>query len=105
MDAAQRAQQALDEAKSYVGQIRLQVNAEALDVVRAAGERIQQTNHAFVLAILKNEWCPATLFEPWASVRRIQDWGKAGKLDVRVKHGRTCCRPRDFFDYFSGLTK
>jgi hypothetical protein len=103
MDAATRAQQALDDAKAYVGQIRLQVDAEALDVVKAAGEQIQRTNHAFVLALLKDEWCPAKLFAPWSSVRRIQDWGKAGKMDVQVKHGRTCCKPSEFFRYFNSL--
>jgi hypothetical protein len=98
-----RALRALDEAKAFVQGTIENVDGDALEVIQKAGDRIQQANSAFVLALLRDDWCPAKLFAPWASVRRIQDWGTAGKVTVEVKHGRSCVKPSDFFRHFNSL--
>ncbi len=98
-----RALKALDEARRFVQGSTENVDGDALEVVQKAGDRIQQANSAFVLAVLKDDWCPAPLFKPWASVRRIRDWGAAGRISVSLKHGRACVKPSDFFRYFNSL--
>jgi len=98
-----RALRALDDAKAILQRTSADVDAEALKVIEQAGERIQQANAAFVLALLKDDYCPAKLFAPWASVRRVRDWGADGKIRVIIRHKRACVRPSDFFAYWATL--
>lgn len=65
----------------------------------AEGQRIQRASHALVLALLMDEYTPAELFKPWASVRRIREWRDDPdvKLDAIVRHGRVCVKPAAFF--------
>lgn len=101
-----RALKALDEARGFISGVRENVDGDALAVVEKAGDRIQQANAAFVLALLKDEHCPAVLFKPWASPRRIRDWRDAGKLKgVIIRHGRICVKPSDFFAFWNTLTE
>jgi hypothetical protein len=98
-----RALRALDEAKAFVQGAIENVDGDALKVVQQAGDRIQQANSAFVLALLKDEYCPAALFKPWASVRRIRDWRDAGHFEAPMVHGKICVKPSAFFKHFNSL--
>jgi hypothetical protein len=100
-----RALKALDEARGFIQGARENVEGDALEVVQKAGDRVQQANAAFVLALLKDQECPAELFKPWAGVRRIRDWRDAGKLKAVIRHGRVCVKPSDFFTFWNTLTE
>lgn len=97
---------AIEVAKSFIQSTVVRdpkPSAEQLEELRAELTRSQRTCFALVLAFVTDEYCPAALFRPWASVRRIRDWRDAGKLDVIVRHGRCCVRPSEFFRHWRSL--
>lgn len=105
-EARARALAALKQVEAFLQGTKENVDGDALTLLeRIEGEahRIQQANAAFVLALLKDEECPAEMFRPWASVRRIRDWRDAGKLSVVIKHGRCCVKPSEFFRHWRTL--
>jgi hypothetical protein len=102
LEKRNRALRALKEAESFIQGASLQVTDDAqklVDVLMEEGQRVQQAGTALVLALLSDEYTPAEMFKPWASVRRIQQWrdDPEKKLDVKILHGRTCVKPSAFF--------
>lgn len=101
-----RAMRALREAEAYLSGIRDEVDGDAktlLEMLQGKIEKAQAAPSALVLALLADEPCPAVLFAPWASAKRIRQWRDQGKLSVSIKHGRTCVRPSEFFRFFNAL--
>ena len=96
---------ALEDAKAAIRDAQAGLGQATRDAVQDAIERTQQANTALVMVLLTDELCPAKLFAPWASVRRIRDWGAAGKLQVVIRHGRCCIRPTDFFRHWNTLAR
>lgn len=60
---------------------------------------------ALVVALLRDQYVPVTLFKDWASPRTFRYWrdDPQHKLDVVVRHGRTCVRPSAFFALWERL--
>jgi hypothetical protein len=101
-----RALAALKTMEAFLQGIESNVEGDALTLlqrIEGEGQRMQKANTAFVLALLEDEYTPAILFKPWASIRRIQQWRDAGKLKVVVKHGRCCVKPSEFFTHWRTL--
>lgn len=80
-------------------------NKALVDALMVEGQKIKQAGLALVLALLKDDYAPADLFKPWASVRRIREWrdDPAVKLDVVLIHDRTCVKPSAFFAHWNSL--
>lgn len=73
--------------------------------LRAEGARLHQVANALLLGLLTDEYTPAELFKPWASIARIRQWrdNPTLKLDAIVRHGRCCVRPSAFFALWNSL--
>jgi hypothetical protein len=102
----ERAMRALREAEAYISGIRDDVDGDAKTLMETLRGELQQAKAAptaLLLALLADEPCPATLFAPWASSKRIRQWRDSGKLSAVIKHGRTCVRPSEFFKFFNAL--
>lgn len=80
-------------------------NKALVDALMVEGQKIKQAGLALVLALLKDDYAPAELFKPWASVRRIREWRDDPEisLDVVQRHDRTCVKPSAFFALWSSL--
>lgn len=103
-----RALTALKTAEAFIQGVRDEVDDDAktlVDRVIAEGDRMQKASVALVFGLLTNEYTPAELFKPWASVRRIQQWrdDPAVNLDVIIRHGKTCVKPSAFFAHWQTL--
>ena len=88
---------ALREAESFITALGPQADAPPQ-------ERAQAEVSAVLLALVADELCPASLFRPWASARRIRQWREHGVLNVSVVNGKNCVRPSDFFALFNALS-
>lgn len=104
-----RALSGLKLAEAYIQGVNTDVPEEFLPLVNVLiveGQRVKQAGMSLVLALLKqDEYAPVELFAPWASVRRFREWrdDPAVKLDVVIKHGKTCVRPAAFFAHWNSL--
>ena len=80
-------------------------NKALVDALMVEGQKIKQAGLALVLALLKDDYAPAELFKPWASVRRIREWRDDPEisLDVVQRHDRTCVKPSAFFALWGSL--
>lgn len=76
-----------------------------VEQLRQEGAAVRQAGLALVLALVADKYTPASLFAPWASVKRIRQWrdDPAVRLDVIVRHGRCCLRPSDFFRHWNAM--
>jgi len=107
-DKRAKALHALKEAEEYISGGAEVISDEAMalvDMLKREGEAIKQAGTALVLALIKDEYTPAELFKPWASVKRIRQWrdDPAIRLDVQVMHGRCCVKPSAFFKHWNTL--
>lgn len=80
-------------------------NKALVDALMVEGQKIKQAGLSLVLALLRDDYAPAELFKPWASVRRIREWrdDPTVKLDVVLIHDRTCVKPSAFFAHWNSL--
>ncbi len=102
VEGRKRALEGLKLAEQFLTAMPSERPEEKKGIVRAAPVI---TSNALVLALLRDDYVPAELFKPWASVRRIRQWrdDEAHKLDVIIRHGRCCVRPSSFFALWAKL--
>lgn len=105
-----RALAALKDAEQFIQCVKQEISDDALTLLdRVQGEfrKVQQAQTAFVLAIIKEEYAPAELYRPFASVEQIRKWrdDPKVKLDVVIKNGRCAVKPSAFFAHWKTLKK
>ena len=99
---------ALESARHLIMLSPARYNDEARSLVERIEQesiRVQQANSALIVSLLSDDYHPCELFKPWASVRRFQQWrdDPSIKVDVVIRHGRTCVRPGVFFAFWKTL--
>lgn len=70
-------------------------------------ERFGAAN-ALVLAAHRDEWCPVSLFKPWASYATIRIWSMSigpDRLPTQLLNGKLCVQPSAFFKALHRLGK
>lgn len=106
-EAHERVLRALQEVESWARGVESNFTGDAKALLESVKQEVNKSkarSDAMVLAIVRDEYCPAALFKPWASVASICRWGREGKLHTKILHNRTCVRPSEFFRYFGTLT-